>query len=79
MKYAIAGNAPLADVTVRLRGDDKVLYEQSHVKAATISAPIITDLAGVKVLTLEVDYGANQDVQDDFLWLAPAFIRAEPK
>ena len=78
-RYAIAGNAPLADVTVRLRGDDKVLYEQSHVKAAAISAPIITDLAGVKVLTLEVDYGANQDVQDDFLWLAPAFIRAEPK
>ena len=78
-RYAIAGSAPLADVTVRVRGDDKLLYEQAHVKSGTISPRITVDLAGVKVLTLEVDYGANQDVQDDFLWLDPAWVRAELK
>lgn len=78
-RYAVAGSGPLADVTVRLRGDDKVLYEQTHVKSATLSPPVTIDLAGVKRLTLEVDYGANQDVQDDFLWLDPALVRAEPK
>lgn len=78
-RYAIAGNGPLADVTVRLRADDKVLYEQAHIKAATLSAPITADLSGVKTLILEVDYGANQDVQDDFLWLDPALVRAEAK
>lgn len=78
-RYAIAGSAPLADVTVRVRGDDKLLYERAHVKSASLSPPITADLAGVKVLTLEVDYGANQDVQDDFLWLDPAWVCAELK
>lgn len=78
-RYAVAGSGPLADVTVRLRGDDKVLYEQVHVKSATLSPPITIDLAGVQRLTLEVDYGANQDVQDDFLWLEAALVRAQPK
>jgi hypothetical protein len=78
-RYAIAGSAPLADVTVRVRGDEKVLYEQVHVKSGILSPPITADLAGIKVLILEVDYGANQDVQDDFLWLDPAFLRTEPK
>ena len=31
------------------------------------------------MLTLEVDYGANQDIQDDFLWLDPVLVRAESK
>lgn len=74
-RYMVAGNGVLADVTVRLRLDQKVVYEQTAVKAGALSAPVIVSVAGGKAITLEVDYGANQDVQDTLLWLDPAWIR----
>lgn len=74
-QYAIDGDLPWADVTVRIKADDKVLHEAEHVRAGVLSPVIQVDLGDAKLLTLEVDYGANNDVQDRFNWIEPALIR----
>ena len=74
-RYAIDGNLPYANVTVRIKLDDKVVHEQADVTAGTISKPVTIDLNGAKQLTLEVDYGKTYDVQDRLNWLEPALLR----
>src|SRR5206468_11290317 len=65
-RYAIDGDGPLADVTVRIKLDDKVAYEKEHVRAGVLSAVVLLDLTNAKRLTLEVDFGANGSTQDRF-------------
>ena len=43
--------------TVRIKLDDKVVYEKTHVRSGQISPVIYQDLKGAKTLTLEVDGG----------------------
>ncbi len=74
-QYAIDGDRPLADVTVRILAGARVLYEAATVRAGKLSEPIRLDLTGEKTLTLEVDYGDGMDVQDHLNWIEPAFIR----
>ncbi len=77
-QYAIDGNAsasPLADVTVRIKLDGKVVHEQAHWRAGAVSPVVSLPLDSAKSITLEVDYGDNQDVQDRFLWIEPALLR----
>ena len=76
--YAIEGDSNLADVTVRIRLDDKVVYEQQHVRAGVLSQPIVQDLNGAKRLTLEVDGGAAY-AQDALNWIEPALVKAAGK
>jgi hypothetical protein len=76
--YAVEGDSSLADVTVRIKLDDKVVYEQKHVRAGALSPPIVQELNGAKSLTLEVDGGAAyaQDVLD---WIEPALLKNSAK
>jgi hypothetical protein len=67
-----------ADVTVRILLDDKVVYEQPHVRSGAISDVITQELAGAKKLTLEVDYGDNMDTQDRLNWIEPALVKLKP-
>ena len=76
-RYAIDGDSGVADATVRIRLDDKVVYEQQHVRAGTLSPVILKDLAGAKTLTLEVDGGAGY-AQDSLNWIEPALLRQAP-
>jgi hypothetical protein len=73
-RYGIPAGRPLADVKIRVKLDEKVVYEQSHVKAGAPSALLKLPLGDAKSLTLEVDYGDAYDVQDDFYWLEPALL-----
>jgi NPCBM/NEW2 domain-containing protein len=74
-QFAIDGDQPWADVTVRILLDDKVALERPHVIAGALSDVVKLDLAGAKTLTLEVDYGENYDVQDRLNWIEPAMVR----
>jgi hypothetical protein len=74
-QYAIAGDLPYADVTVRVKVDDRVVHEQKNVKAGVLSPVVTADLKGGSTLTLEVDYGEGYDVQDRFNWIEPALLR----
>jgi NPCBM/NEW2 domain len=77
-QYAISGDRPYANVTVRIVLDGKVVHEQADVRAATLATPVAIDVDGAKQLALEVDYGQNYDVQDRFNWIEPAFLRFTP-
>ena len=67
-----------ADVTVRVKVDGKLVHEQAHVHAGTLSDVVTADLAGAKTITLECDYGPAGDVQARLNWLQPALLRASP-
>jgi hypothetical protein len=75
-QYAIDGDRPMADVTVRILVDDKVVHEMMHVRSGALAAPVIVDLNNAGTLALEVDYGDGLDVQDHLNWIEPALIRA---
>ncbi len=75
-RYAIAGDAPLADVTLRVLLNDKLVYEKEHVRAEVLSPVIVVDLKGASKLTLEVDFGSSSDTQDRLTWIEPALSAA---
>jgi hypothetical protein len=75
--YAVEGDSSLADVTVRIKLDDRIAYEQKHVRAGAISQPIVLDLSTAKTLTLEVDGNAAY-AQDALDWIEPALLKTAP-
>jgi hypothetical protein len=74
-QFAIDGDAPWADVTVRIKLDGTTAFEKPHVAAGELSDVVSLDLKSARTLTLEVDYGENYDVQDRLNWIEPALIR----
>jgi hypothetical protein len=78
VQYAVDERMARADMTVRIKLDDKVVHEKQAVRGGTLSPVIFADLAGAKKLTLEVDYGGGTDVQDRLVWLEPALLRHKP-
>ncbi|MDQ3440763.1 MAG: NPCBM/NEW2 domain-containing protein [Planctomycetota bacterium] len=73
-QYAIDGDKPYANVTVRVKLDDKVVHETQDFVAGKLADVVQAPLAGAKTLTLEVDYGKTYDVQDRFNWIEPALL-----
>ena len=64
-------------VDVRVIGDGKVLFEKADAKGDQPSTDINVKVSGVKELTLEVDFGKNQDVGDRVVWGNARLIRGE--
>jgi NPCBM/NEW2 domain-containing protein len=78
-QFAVDSDSPLADVTVRIYLDDKVVVEQKNVKAGRIYPVTVVGLGAAKTISLEVDYGENYATQDRFVWLDPALLRKMPE
>jgi hypothetical protein len=76
-RFAVDGDSPMADVTVRIRLDDKVIFEQKHVSAGTLSEPVIRELGSARTLTFEVD-GSAGFAQDSLDWIEPALLKTAP-
>ena len=74
-QYAIDGVGQYADVTVRVKLDDKVVHEKQKVTAGVLSPVVLVPLGNAKSLTLEVDFGGNYSVQDRFDWIEPALVK----
>ena len=75
-QYAIEGAGQYADVTVRVKLDDKVVHERQKLIAGELSPVVLVPLgANAKTLTLEVDFGGNYGVQDRFNWIEPALVK----
>lgn len=66
----------LGNVTARILGDGKVLWEQDDISAATKPIAIDVPLKGIERLILEVDFGKGQDVGDRAAWVDPRLIYA---
>jgi hypothetical protein len=77
-QYAIDGQLPYANVTVRIKLDDHVAHEQKDFRAGTLSPVVMLDTKGAKTITLEVDMGETYDVQDRFNWIEPALLKEKP-
>jgi hypothetical protein len=77
-QYAIDGDQPFADVTVRIKLDGKVVHEMPSLRAGPASPVVSLETNGARTITLEVDYGANADVQDRVNWIEPALLRYKP-
>ena len=73
-RYAIPEGRSVADVTVRIKLDDKIVFERAHVHSGPPSDFVQLPLGGAKSLTLEVDFGETFDVQDDLYWIEPALL-----
>jgi NPCBM/NEW2 domain len=68
-------SGPLADVTVRIVVDGRVVYEQSSVRRGTLHRPPSIRLDGARQLDLVVDFGRLGSVQDRFDWIEAAVVR----
>jgi hypothetical protein len=77
-QFAIDGDRPLADVTVRIKLDDRIVFEQQHFRSGILSPVVTENLGDAKLLTLEVDYGDNLDAEDHLNWLSPALLKTVP-
>jgi arylsulfatase A len=66
-------------VICRVMGDGKELYADADLKATTEPKPIDIDVAGVKRLSLEIDFGAAEDTGDRVIWAEPRVFRADKK
>jgi hypothetical protein len=64
-------------VEARVLGDGKVLYENPDARGDQPPIDIDVPLAGVKMLTLEIDFGKDQDVGDRVVWGNPRLIRGK--
>jgi hypothetical protein len=63
--------------TIRVVGDgDKLLHEIPDARGDQPAADLDIPVAGVSRLTLEVDFGADQDVGDRVAWANARLIRA---
>ena len=65
----------LGQAVVRVLGDGKVLYENLSARGDAKPAEVSIKVAGVNKLTLEVDFGANEDTADRVAWVNPNLIR----
>lgn len=66
----------LGNVTARVIGDGKVLWEQTDITAATPVVQVDVPLNGAERLILEVDFGEGQNVGDRAAWCDPRLIYA---
>lgn len=78
LQYAIDGDMPYADVTIRVLLDGKVAHEALHVKSGNLSDVIRVELGDAKTVSLEADWGDGYDVQDRLNWIEPALMRRAP-
>lgn len=67
----------LGNVTARVLGDGKVLWEQADITFESGVIAVDVELAGVQRLVLEVDFGQGQNVGDRAAWCNPELIYAD--
>jgi hypothetical protein len=66
-------------VVCRVLGDDKELFANPDLAATAEPVAIEVGVAGVKQLSLEVDYGEAEDTGDRVLWADARLFRGEKK
>lgn len=69
---------PRGRVTFRLRADDAVLFEAT-VGGRDVALPVSLDVTGVKMLTLEADYGPDLDLADYADWADARLLKVRKR
>ena len=65
------------DAAVRVMLDDKPLFENAEARGDERPRDLSLDVRGGKRLTLEVDFGRDQDVGDRVVWANARLVRAD--
>jgi hypothetical protein len=66
-------------VSCRVSVDGRELFVEDDLRADRDPMPVEVAVAGGKQLTLEVDFGKDDDVGDRVLWAEPRLFRSRPK
>jgi hypothetical protein len=66
----------IGQAVIRVIGDGKVLYEDLDARGDGKPADLSLKIAGVTRLTLEVDFGKNEDTGDRVVWANARLLRA---
>jgi hypothetical protein len=66
---------PRGCVTLRVRGDGRVLWSAEGVRGGEPPREVSVEIAGVRELALEVDYDADLDLSDQAAWGFARLIR----
>jgi hypothetical protein len=69
----------LGNTAVRIVGDGKTLLDKPEARGDQPPQEFDVDVTGVKTLSLEVDFGKDQDVGDRVVWANPRLLRADVK
>ncbi|MBI1374186.1 MAG: hypothetical protein GC159_15825 [Phycisphaera sp.] len=69
----------LGRAIIRVSGDGKTLWESLDAKGAAPPVAVEVSVAGIKRLTLEVDFGAGQDVGDRVVFADAQLVRKAAK
>lgn len=77
-QYAIDGSGAYADIAVRILLDGTVVHDKKDVTAGELSPVVVVPLGSAKSLALEVDFGANLNVQDRLNWIEAALVKTIP-
>ncbi len=64
-------------VVARATGDGKTLYENLDARGDQKPVDIDLDMTHVRTLTLEIDFGNDQDVGDRVVWAMPRLLRSK--
>ncbi|MEM6259057.1 MAG: NPCBM/NEW2 domain-containing protein [Planctomycetota bacterium] len=70
----MAPSGRLGNVTARVLGDGKLLWEQSNITADSGVVKVDVKLEAIERLILEVDFGEGQNVGDRAAWCNPRLI-----
>ena len=65
----------LGQAVVRVLGDGKVLYENLDARGDAKPVDVSVKVSGIKRLTLEVDFGKNEDTGDRVVWANARLLR----
>src|SRR5205085_6940858 len=66
-------------VACRVLGDGKELFAKTDLRGDAAPENIDVSVAGVKQLTLEIDFGEHEDTGDRVIWANPKLLRASAK
>ena len=80
LQYACDKPGAMTEMSLTiLLGESRKVHEQKGIRSAIPGAPVTVEVAEGDIVTLQVGYGANLDVQDCLLLLDAAFVRSDPK
>ncbi|HEX8325086.1 MAG TPA: NPCBM/NEW2 domain-containing protein [Tepidisphaeraceae bacterium] len=65
------------DAVVRVTADGRTLFEKPRAKGTDAPFDVTVDVSGVQSLTLDVDFGQDQDVGDRVVWANARLLRPQ--
>lgn len=73
-RFAVGSTGNLANCQARIWLDGRKVFDQANLTGSSGLGSFETPVGDATTVTLEVDFGENFDVQDQFYWVEPALV-----